>query len=110
MRRFVLPLVLASVSGILITLITSAFRSGFYVIFGGHFWSYYGWPFPFYEVSVQDLLGTFHFYFILNAIGDFLIYFVVSFPLLSVVNTIPVRIRILLVRRLFAGRRPSPHR
>ena len=107
MRRFGLPLVLASVSGILITLITSAFRSGFYVIIGGHFWSYYGWPFPFYEVSVQDLLGTFHYYFILNAIGDFLIYFGVSFALLTVVKTKPVRSRIFLVRRSFTGRRTT---
>src|SRR5438128_11055193 len=100
MRRFVLPLVLASVSGILITLITSAFRSGFYVIFGGHFWSYYGWPFPFYEVSVQDLLGTFHYYFILNAIEDLVIYFGDSFALLTVVKTKPGWSRMLLVLNL----------
>ena len=91
MNRVMKHAVLASIVGALITLISSAFRTSFEIVIGGHFFSFYGFPFPFYEVAVQDLLGTFRYFFILNAFGDFIIWFGISFTFMIALNRVLTR-------------------
>jgi hypothetical protein len=76
-----------------ITLISSFVRISRDVMGPGNSASYYGFPLSFYEVVVADLVGTFHHYYILNAIGDFAVWFGISFALLTVFAFLSTRTR-----------------
>ena len=74
-----------------ITLISSSVRTRRDVMDPGNSASYYGFPLSFYQVVVADLVGTFHHYYVLNAIGDFAVWFGVSFVLLMVFAVVSTR-------------------
>jgi hypothetical protein len=63
-------------------------------------WLYYGFPFTIYGAHFEDLVGTRYYFYGLNAVADFLIWFGISLVLITAL----VRIRIHITRRGTARR------
>jgi hypothetical protein len=71
-------LLVASIFGALITIVSSRFETRSFTGIAGNSAHFYGFPFPFQETYYEDLLGTFHRFSLLNAVGDFLLFFGVA--------------------------------
>jgi hypothetical protein len=56
-------------------------------------WTYYGFPFPIFGNYFADLEGTNHYFFIFDALGDFLIWFGISLVVILVLNATVTRTR-----------------
>ena len=83
MKHALRNLVVASVAGALITLVSSAFGTGPQFLPFGTAYFYYGFPFPVYEVKAVDMVGSFDYYLILNAVGDVLVWWGISFAVIA---------------------------
>ncbi len=86
---------LALTGGILISLISMAFKVGGVIQHGAMpIWTYYGLPFAFYETELVDMVGTYHFFFALNLLGDVLVWFAVCLVLIWALGSVTARSRI----------------
>ena len=94
MNHVLRNLTLASFAGVLISLLSMEYVSHSFnprIIAGG--WTYYGFPFPLFGNNVEDLIGTRHYFFIFNTLADFLIWFAISFVLITTFSAILTRTR-----------------
>jgi hypothetical protein len=97
MNHAIRNLALASIAGVLISLTSIAYvthRVDPRILLAG--WTYYGFPFPIYGKYFADLQGTSDHFFIFNALGDFLIWFGISFALISILDDTLTRTHITL--------------
>ncbi len=88
MRHVLRNTALALLAGVSISLISTAFLTS-QALQGallGPDWSYYGLPFPVYQVKVIDIVGSFHYFSALNLVGDILVWFAVSFIVFTAFN------------------------
>jgi hypothetical protein len=84
---------MASIFGAVITIVSSRFQTRSFTGIAGNSAHFYGFPFPFQETYYEDLLGTFHRFLLVNAIGDFLIFFGISTVALTILGMMAARIR-----------------
>jgi len=79
-------IVLASIAGVSISVISTAFLASQLIRGGGPDWFYYGFPLPIYRVENVDIVGTFHYFSLSNLFGDILVWFGISFIVISAFN------------------------
>jgi len=77
---------LASIAGVSISVISTAFLASQLIRGGGPDWFYYGFPFPIYQVENVDIVGTFDYFSLSNLLGDILVWFGISFVVISAFN------------------------